>query len=145
MSENSSYNGDWWRKVNLPKTKSEWQKAASSEKFEEPKQRGNDDINAQNLHVGENPIDVHLRDPSEWMSASKIQDAHFLTTRILWNFVSVHKLSESSLLSKTHLTKEANELSWNYLKGFRDWKRYRDDITARGMDRPALGAASARN
>lgn len=109
MSENSSDNGDWWKKVNLPKTKSKWQKAASSEKFEEPKQRDNDDINAQKLHVGENPIDVHLRDLSEWKSASKILGAHFLTTRILWNFVPVHKLSESSLLSKTHLTKEANE------------------------------------
>ena len=97
--------------MNLPKTKSEWQKAASSEKFKEPKRRDNDVINAQKLHVGERPVDVHLRDLSGWNSASKIQDTHFLTTRILWNFVPVHKLSESSLLSKSHLTKEADQLS----------------------------------
>ena len=94
--------------MNLPKTKSQWQKAASSETFEEPKRRENDDINTQKLHVGENPMNTHLRNVSGLNSASKIQNAHYLTTRILWDFVPVNKLVESSLLS-THPTNEADE------------------------------------
>lgn len=106
--------------MNLPKTKSQWQKAASSETFEEPKRRENDDINTQKLHVGEKPINVHLRDLSGWNSASKIQDAHYLMARIPWDFVPVHKLSASGVLSKSRLKKEADELPWTYLKGLRD-------------------------
>lgn len=65
-------------------------------------------INTQKLHVGENPINAHLKDVSGWNSASKIQNAHNLTTRILWDFVPVNKLVESCLLS-THPTNEADE------------------------------------
>lgn len=46
------------------------------------------------LHISEHPVSLSLQDLSRWLSASAMTKAHFLTTRILWKFMTRDKLDK---------------------------------------------------
>ena len=144
-------NLQWWNRVNLPKTPSEWRKAAEETTFEDPSEDKEDaakgekkrkHLNPEKMHAGKRVIDVSLRDLSGWNSASKIQKSHFLAARILWHFKPLGDMTTDYARNSMKLSDSVDQISYDYLKSFPDWKTYRDDIKYAGEKRPPRGCAA---
>ncbi|KAF7116126.1 hypothetical protein CNMCM5793_004146 [Aspergillus hiratsukae] len=92
--------------IDLPSTPSEWRKMARNEAIPAPSNARLNAMTAEEraaLHLKENPINLSLRDLGGWPSASSMTKPHFLTTRILWQFVTKDQLHKRIIdkVSKT--------------------------------------------
>ncbi|PYI11744.1 hypothetical protein BO78DRAFT_382401 [Aspergillus sclerotiicarbonarius CBS 121057] len=127
----------------LPQTPAQWEKYVTRETIQAPRdsiKRKMTTEEISNLHVGEHPINLSIRDLSGWQSASEVKLAHFLTTRILWKFVPLDSLKRGGLLG---ISKDVKEYVSKYLRDDApDFVAYLEDMDTNPARQPPPGQAT---
>jgi hypothetical protein len=129
--------------IDLPGTLSEWRKMAGNETIPAPSDARLKAMTAEEqvaLHIGEHPINLSLRDLSGWPSASAMTRAHFLTTRILWKFVTRDEL-DKKLIDKFPKTLTSC-VETHFKDNDLDFTLYLNDLDLRGGIQPPAGEAT---
>lgn len=134
--------------LGVPDRPYKWEKEAARATITEPRPGK---PHGPSLPLGEQPLNVSLRELSGWNSASKIgsQYGHFLTTKILWKYSQVKDLANmnTAVCEALDLPNWAKATAQEYVSGYGDWSQFIDHIAKYPIAKPGnpilIGAFSS--